>query len=765
MRFRTAHKTMSYLLVATAVATLATAGVIPPLTLTLLGAAAIASWFSEPGNWLGRLVARIDLLFTLAALGFLGLSMVDVVRTWPDPDFTRLLNFSLFLLASKLFQRRSNRDYLHAYILSFLLIIASSWASQTIFFIAGFAAYVVLATWTLILFHLRREIEDNYLVKHVQEQVTEKAMAERVLNSRRVVGRPFFLTTGALALGVLAGAGVVFAAIPRVGIGFLTGGVRRRTNIVGFSDRVQLGHHGALTSDNQTVVFRATVPSVETIANDEQRAQTVANLYWRGTVYDTYRNGAWVRAHREGTETILRPVDLPDGARVSFVYSHEMSPAERRRLRGQIENAVEHEIQAVGLSDPVAFAIDRPIAYRRLPPQRGALITTEVFGRWGGEVFLRSVRIDPSGAVVSVPGFSGARYVAYSIDPMTGATPDAVVPLSPETRATLLAVPPSLSPRVHELARRITAGKATTGAKVNAVVGWLKDTHTYSLELKRDESIPDPLEDFLFQQTSGHCEYFASAAAILLRLGGVPTRYVNGFLGGEWNDIGGHITVRDNRAHSWVEAYYDGFGWSRVDATPAAASSARMSRLREILDSMEAFWSWWILDYDTSRQYAIARRIGGGLGLEGSRGGVRFLRKIDGRTVVAILLAAGFAIAAARLWRRRRDRAGRNPGRTFGDEPVARLYQRALAVLERLGLARAPAETPREFATRVARSAPEHGALLARLTEPYAAARYGQRPFDAARLGDLAAILHDLDRLPPPAGPPPTDAASGAAAG
>ena len=72
------------------------------------------------------------------------------------------------------------------------------------------------------------------------------------------------------------------------------------------------------------------------------------------------------------------------------------------------------------------------------------------------------------------------------------------------------------------------------------------------LDLKRDERY-EPLEDFLFVQKAGHCEYFASALAVMLRTVGVPTRSVNGFYGGEWNSFGHYLAVRQGDAHSWVE--------------------------------------------------------------------------------------------------------------------------------------------------------------------------------------------------------------------
>ena len=65
--------------------------------------------------------------------------------------------------------------------------------------------------------------------------------------------------------------------------------------------------------------------------------------------------------------------------------------------------------------------------------------------------------------------------------------------------------------------------------------------------------------------------------AILLRAAGVPTRNVNGFLGGEWNEYGGYIAVRGGDAHSWVEVWFEGVGWVTFDPTPAAAPAARYS--------------------------------------------------------------------------------------------------------------------------------------------------------------------------------------------
>ncbi len=67
----------------------------------------------------------------------------------------------------------------------------------------------------------------------------------------------------------------------------------------------------------------------------------------------------------------------------------------------------------------------------------------------------------------------------------------------------------------------------------------------------------DPIEDFVVRNQRGHCEYFASALALMLRSQNIPARIVLGFRGGEWNSVGSFYDVRQLHAHAWVEAYLE----------------------------------------------------------------------------------------------------------------------------------------------------------------------------------------------------------------
>ncbi|MCI6188525.1 MAG: transglutaminase-like domain-containing protein, partial [Clostridium sp.] len=76
----------------------------------------------------------------------------------------------------------------------------------------------------------------------------------------------------------------------------------------------------------------------------------------------------------------------------------------------------------------------------------------------------------------------------------------------------------------------------------------------------------DFVEYFLFENKKGYCSHYASAACVLLRMWGVPARYVEGYLAKSYG--ANEVNVKDSSAHAWVEVYIDGIGWRIVDVTP-----------------------------------------------------------------------------------------------------------------------------------------------------------------------------------------------------
>jgi transglutaminase-like putative cysteine protease len=130
-------------------------------------------------------------------------------------------------------------------------------------------------------------------------------------------------------------------------------------------------------------------------------------------------------------------------------------------------------------------------------------------------------------------------------------------------RKTLLVLPPEIDPRVIELARSV-AGVGNPASRIMHIAGYLGAHHGYSLSF---DPHGEPLSDFILNDRAAHCQYFASAMAIMARAADVPARFAAGFYAHESYGPD-QIVVRDRDAHAWCECWIDGVGWMTVDATP-----------------------------------------------------------------------------------------------------------------------------------------------------------------------------------------------------
>jgi transglutaminase-like putative cysteine protease len=148
-----------------------------------------------------------------------------------------------------------------------------------------------------------------------------------------------------------------------------------------------------------------------------------------------------------------------------------------------------------------------------------------------------------------------------------------------------LQLPTTLPPRIRALAAEITQKASTPYQKAQDIKKYL-GTLTYDLSISAPAEGEDGVDYFLFTQKAGYCNYFASAAAVLLRSSGVPARMVVGFMPGQY-DSGTHsYIIRDRDYHAWIEIYYPGEGWVEMDVTPpsqaAAISSSGSSSAQDI---------------------------------------------------------------------------------------------------------------------------------------------------------------------------------------
>ncbi|HEY3806435.1 MAG TPA: DUF3488 and transglutaminase-like domain-containing protein [Kofleriaceae bacterium] len=718
MRFAAAHKAATYLLVACAYVAMIAGGGVSPL-IALAGAVGlVGSWWWEPP--LVRF-ERWSWVWTVASLFALVYSVLTAIVTG---DFLGVgAQFLVWLVVAKAYNRRAARDWQQIYLLSFLMLVAGSVLDPDLTYGVCFLGYVIAATWAMTLFHLRREMEDNLLVKHAADRASERVEVRRILDSKRIVGARFFVGTGALSFGVFLISAAVFLALPRVGFGFF---LKTKNSLVlrGFADTVKLGGHGLL-KDDPTVVMRVEVAS-------QIGGRNAPEIHWRGVAFDQYRSGTW-RVSHDAPSTL----DIVDSPRPG-VERHTLNWIWSRPSEGDAIERVgaRQDIWLEPLDSDAMFGASLPRVFERAGqlrrPNRTNMQNDEL-------------RLEHSGTI---------HYTVWSqlAPPPVTVLRKASGPLPPNYQVYLQLPLDEISPRTIALAHKIADGKSNNYDKAVAIREWLVDNLGYTLELVEPRRGQEPLDFFLFDRKKGHCEYFASAFAIMARIVGIPTREVDGFLGGEWNEYQGYVAVRAGDAHAWDEVFFPGSGWVTFDPTPPDRNDplgrggegwrAKMSRL---MDTMRFQWTKWVIEYDLVAQLSLFRDLGSAL-----KHGATELRDVLVRVVRLwpLLVGIGGIVLAVVLFQRRRALAlaPTSGGPPRGRTSIGRVYDAVGRRLAKAGFARPPAQTPRELVARVPQAIADD---VRELTELYYSAEWGGNIDPAAerRAAELAAAIRAaLDR-------------------
>jgi hypothetical protein len=289
----------------------------------------------------------------------------------------------------------------------------------------------------------------------------------------------------------------------------------------------------------------------------------------------------------------------------------------------------------------------------------------------------------------------------------------------------------------------------------------LMTQYEYSLDLETPRGV-NPIESFLFYSRRGHCEYFASAMALLLRAIDIPSRVVSGFYSTEYNEELQQFVVRQSDAHSWVEVWLDGLGWIMLDPTPpdlrGRALYAAYNRpfWDEMRQRARVFWQTYVLDYSSSRQIELMETLSAQTLSDGGRQFARsvedFMRVFsierltrpfgepsgDGRPIwLAIRMLLIFVPLGVTLWIYRRFSRARMPG--YSISTIA-FMNRLLKRLEKAGWRRRPGQTPMEFIRQV-HAGTQGRWPLDQLLEIYHRARFGGVPMTARDQADAADIL------------------------
>src|SRR6202790_4527399 len=715
------YRTALYLLILTSTFTLVGTGKLDPFT-TILAPAAILYkgfrwWRDYPAELKTSVATRMVVVYLFFFLSDALFFSRNLASNTANPVLFAVLlasvHFLLFVTIVRLYSATTDRDGLFLAMLAFAGVLASAVFTVDTYFFILFIAFLVFGVSTFVGLEVRRGAAGAIF----------PAVDSDPARDRRF-HRALFLASISVAIGGAVIGSVLFFFFPRFNAGYMARAGLQTSLMSGFTDNVELGQNGEIKKNSSVVMRVKTGSPID-----------YPMLRWRGIALSNFDGRRWFSSDK--TRDILSP-----SSNGWIFFSDRKDRATEIRAAGEVHFSV--------LLQPIAS--DAIFAPSTLIALRGNFAGDSSYGSHRGYLIR-----DSTGSIYNpYRNFSQVQYEGESLLPsiQPGIARLTGEDYPPEISSTYLQLPLQLDPRIPDLARKMTASGRNPFDKAVAMQYYLQKNSGYTPNLPRKAGTYPPAY-FFFESRAGHCEYFASAMAVMLRTLGIPSREVNGFLPGEYNDLAGDYIVRASDAHSWVEVYFPGTGWMTFDPTPPGAEPGGgfFSRLGQYMDWFELSWNEWVINYDFIHQILLAQTMQRSTrtwteiarswfvnqeakGRRWMRSWSSGLRLLIPLAVALFLLALRFDLVVAfarRLWLswqlRSPELARSNP------QLASRLYGELLYLLARRGFARQPTQTPFEFAEAV--SLPRLAPAVHEFTQHYTQARYGGAPCDTIRLRAL----------------------------
>ena len=681
----------------------------------------IAAWFFEGSRW--QITEKIGTaLIVLTLPVFYLVWRFQVISLYGSETILAgvLARMILSLTAVKLLQKKSDRDWIFLYLMSFFEVLLAAGLSISALYLVSFLAYLLVMVCAVIAFEIRKT---SRAVEHKMglETLSDNSPNKEVSGNMQIRRLPTTAVT--LIIFIVLLAVPLFFMLPRVGgagFGGNQGGLKTRT---GFSDSVRLGGIGDIQQSDE-VVMRVKL---------EGNTDGQGGLYFRGVALDTFDGHSWSKSTTGMKMPIVK--DDHDLIQVDFASGHE--------------NLVVQTIYLEPLDTPVLFALPRAVTIQGNFPviskdKFGGLYFDEHYERVSYKVISDRSLPDRSRLREDIYGY-GSEMQNY------------------------LQLPEKFDKRIFDLAYSVAGKEKNRYDRAAAVEKYLQNSFGYTLEQKAGGD--DPVSDFLFNVRQGHCEYFATAMAIMLRSQGIATRIVNGFHGGDYNDTADVTVVRERNAHSWVEVYFPKENaWVPFDPTPfigqtATSSTGISGQFNKYLEALETFWIQNFVAFDNQEQRSLVRSVRNGFvdyqgkvssyfghaqdifaewwadvrgdkGAPASLAAIGYALAYSGCGVIGILLLGWVyrKVVKLEVWRRVWNRLF---AKRHGS--IVEFYERMQLVLAEKGFTRAPHQTPLEFAYSV--GMPE----AVNITEKYNRVRFGEKNLSSDEQNVIEVWLERLE--------------------
>lgn len=723
--------------------------------------AVIGYWATEsPGHF-----ALGNILSNLAGFTAVGLAAIEFFSDNPEGKLLSGTHLVVYAAWIVFLQKSSVRKYWSICALSVLQVAVAAVLTTQSWYGGALVAFAIAAMWTLAVFSL------YYAVEQYQERAPALAAAPAGVfcfgsassdagheiqfdSSGRWITWRFIGGVGMLALLALLMSTAFYILTPRVWIGrkFTIGETIEesevgRRNLTGFTQQVRLGDLGQILESLEPVM---SIQVYDVRGGHDRRlsAEGLAEVMgsdeplFRGGVMVSYSSGNWE----------------------SEVGRDIADPLQRTPGRADIRQ----DITLEPVAGDILFCFGTPVACEIVPDRRRRALYSQLTG-----VLRQERRNDETRGAISyllytdIPKRStdgiprvemNSSFVASTLhDPAMRRYLERCLGLPTASLSRLIALARALEDDEEQKRGR----KPTTVEMSRRLESYLRDSgeYRYSMSLTIQDPNIDPVEDFLFNRKTGHCEYFASTLALMLRAVDIPSRLMNGFKGGETN-YRGQIEVQQRHAHTWVEAWGDDGTWLVLDPTPAAA---RAESVKEVGDAVSwsqqlsgfvnSFWSDWVMNFSPERQQEslylplkdFLQKFWAQAGEAASDGPAvfawlwKFLTNprewftANGLLFVAVLAGVVYGFRKAfRFLRGRWQWFQNREGAAAEGRILVPFYERFLELMTARGLFRPSDQTPAEFAQAVARqlngtpASADVGHATGVITDLFYRVRYGE---------------------------------------